>query len=463
MRYFAGFSLPFLAASLVLAAGCAEDATPATGAGDADAAESADGAADTAGDVPAAIPVSDAGGGLPAGDLKIGTPTELFDPLGMHVVQVTLDPADWQKYLAGAAGPDSHKTYDYYKASVTFDGIPYTNLAIKGFGNGSQLENPKKPNIRIKFDHFDPNLTGPEKEHAFRLKASGQDPTFLREPISSSLVRSLGGHAPRFSWATVKVNGEDYGPYQLQESVDKRMYSHDFGNNDGNSYQTLIACVGLDCAPGKCDVLKSTYVGEPGIATGTADGHELAEIGQAIATSTPETLPAVLAEKLGLDGFLSDYAVEAVLSDLDGLAAAGQNFTFYIDEKSAKLHIVRTGSDLTFGNLGNAFYDLSAPWGLPNSWCPKRADQLYLKIANSPPLKQQLDAKFRALQCGIFKNTTLVPITQQYQAALKPWIYKDPKGLYNGKDNELDAAYLKLRNYVEKRQKTLLDRLGPCP
>ena len=441
------------------------DATDATDAADvADAAGSDAAGTDAAGDAPDVPDVPDAaksdviadvGGGLPSEITAITPAASLFDVQGLHEVKLTLNAGAWTAYMAGVDMPDSMKVYNWYQADVEVDGVAYASVGIKGFGNGSQIDNPSKPNVRIKFDQFVTTGMGPQGEKAFRLKASGQDPTFIREPIAGAMLRALGGNGPRFSWAHVTINGADFGPYELQESVDKRFFHNFFGNNDGTKFEPVVGCLGIDCpASGGCAALKPVYVGSPG------DALAIVDAAQAITNATDEQLPAVLDQYFYTDELLADYAVDALLSNLDGFASAGQNFTFYGDEKTKKFHLIATGVDLTFGNFADAWYDLLTPWGPPNAWCGNRTDQLYLRIWANPVLKAKLLDKFQALQCGLFKASTLLPIVESYQAALKPFVYSDPKGIYTAK--QIDANYVSLAEYITKRQKTLSDLLGPC-
>jgi hypothetical protein len=410
-------------------------------------------AADVA-DAATAVFSADIGGGLPSEITAITKATSLFDPDGIHEVKITLKPADWTAYMNEVNQPDGLKNYNWYQADLWMDGFVYKNVGIHGFGNGSQLDNPSKPNVRVKFDEIVSGATGPEGEKAFRLKASGQDPTYVREPLAGAMLRAIGGTAPRFSWAHVTVNGEDFGPYIVQETVDKRLFHNAFGNNDGPKIETVYGCYGIDCPASGCGALKDAYTANPG------DPQLVVDVAQAITDATNDQLSAVLDQYFYTDELLADYAVDAVLSNLDGFAAAGQNFTIYADEKTTKFHLIATGVDLTFGNMKDAWYDLFAPWGAPNSWCPERTDQLYQRIWQTPALQAKLFAKFQALQCGLFKDTTLLPLIASYHKALKPYIDNEPKGIYT--PSQVDDYYVALAQYVAKRQKTLGDLLGSC-
>ena len=416
---------------------------------------SADGgndAVDAAGD--ATVIIQDIGGGLPNYVASIQPTTSLFDPVGIHEVALTVDPVAWKAYLDGVNKPDGQQVYTWVNADVNVDGITYKNLGIKGFGNGSQLDNPAKPNIRLKFDQFDNNGIGPQGEKAFRLKAAGQDPTFIREPVAGAMLRAVGGQAPLFSWAHVTVNGEDFGPYLLQESVDKRYFHNHFGNNDGIKYDVTIGCGGINCPGGNCAAVASRFTASAG------DTQPLVGLAYAVATATDADLPAVLDQYFVLDELLADYAVDATLSNLDGYASSAQNFTYYADEKTHKLHLIATGTDLTFGYFGDAWYALATPWGPPDTWCT-RVDDVYLRIWNHPVLRAKLLEKFAALQCGLFAESTLGLVVDSYQKALAPWVVNEPKGIYTPAQT---ASYYKaMRTYIHKRQATLSDLLGTCP
>lgn len=391
---------------------------------------------------------------LDVADSGTATPTSVFDNFHVHAVDVALDPTAWQAYLDGVDKPDGKKVFVWRPAQVTWDGTTYANVGVRGFGNGSQLENPAKPNIRLKWDEFIPGADGPEKLKSLRLKASGQDATFLREPLVFDLVRAIGGYAPRWSWARVRVNGVNYGFYQVFEHTDKRMFNALFGNTDGEKYETSEGCFGLDCPPWGCSALKSNYEGDPG------DGSKLATLAAAVAASNEGNLLAELQAHIDVGALLANYATDAVVSNIDGLAAAGQNFTFYINTGTTLVEIIAGGADLTFGNF-DAWYAFDAPWGSPNAWCPGRVDQLYQRLWTAAATKTLLLEKFRALQCGPFRAETLVARIDKFRLLIKAEVYADPKGIFS--PGQLDVAYATLKDYVLKRQDTLVALLGPCP
>ena len=180
----------------------------------------------------------------------------------------------------------------------------------------------------------------------------------------------------------------------------------------------------------------------------------------AITTATDDQFEATVGAIIDLDALLAAYANDAVLSNLDGIASSGQNYTLYVNKTTGKIELIQTGTDLTFGNFGDAWYDLMAPWGPPNSWCPGRIDWMFKRITQIPALKQKLLAKMRALQCGAFGAGKLVPLLGTYQELLHKYVYQDPLSPYSATD--LDKWYAAMQAYVTQRSDALKVLFGPC-
>ncbi|MSP91930.1 MAG: hypothetical protein EXR79_09060 [Myxococcales bacterium] len=382
----------------------------------------------------------------------LGPAQTMYDPVGVHTAYVTVAPDDWTKYLELVAS--KKQTNTFFPADVTIDGVAYGQVGIRTFGYGSLFYNPNKPNIRVKFDAFVAGKQGPDGLHSVRFKSSGQDRTYLKQPLSQMLVQLNGGYAPRFSWVRVWVNGQPKGLYQLFEHVDKKFYHANFDNDDGNEYQRKTTCMGLNCPPAGCDALAGYYLGDPGDAK---DVVALAKVGKL----SPDASWAQEADGLvNFESLLAEYAWEAVSSDIDSLAAAGQNFTIYHNLDTNKLEFIPTGQDLVMGTSG-AWYDVWKPWGPPNSWCNGRVDQFFTRIVATPGLQAKLLEKLKFLRCGPFATATFNAVIDNYRALLKPDVYGDPAGKATAA--ELDAAYASLKKYVVDRNKYLDGVVGACP
>jgi hypothetical protein len=374
----------------------------------------------------------------------------LYDPTGYHVIALTLPKSSWNSYLAGVA---AHSAGSWYAADVTIDGSLYKKVGIKSFGYGSTLSNPGKPNVKIAFNHYSSTQKGPAGVKALRLKASGQDPSFLRQPLFQALVNQLGGSAPRFSWSRTSVNGENYGFYQVIENADKAMYHDFFGNNDGHQYENSKACEGLNCPGGNCAAIKSYYKAGPGNFT------DLIKLVSTIKNGSSGGWVGAVQGEADLDNLMAYEAMEAFAADVDGLSAAGQNFSIYGDEKTGALSFIPTGPDLTFGNW-NAYYDFAQPWGPPNSWCPNRTDDFYKRAWADSQTHGMLIAKLKAVHCQVFSTSKAYAIIDGYKKLLGPDLYADPKK--NVSKGEIDAEFSSLKSWISGRNAKLDKVVGGC-
>lgn len=388
---------------------------------------------------------------------EVGNKDEIppfFDKTVIRNVQITLAPADWTAYLAGVDKPDGKKECStWYSAQVSIDGIPYGTVGVRCFGNGSQITNPAKPNIRIKFNQFDKANAGPDDLDNLRLKASGQDATYLREPMAYNLVRSLGGHAPYTGWTEVTVNGAAYGLYQTMMHLDSNAMNDLFGNKDGNRYEVKSGCDIFDVDHAAPSDQAKLWSGDPG------DGKEFDAFFTAVMAAQPADLLDVLKQHIDVGDWLSVYAVDMVISNIDGLASAGQNFTAYVDTDDFRLRLAMSGADLTFGQFADAWYSWQTPWGYPNSWCKNRKDNVYLRILESSPAKAAYFNKVRHLQCHSLN--AVWQQAQTWKALIWPKLQNDPKNAYSAAD--IEWHFDKLKKYIEQRKTWLDQQFGPCP
>ena len=392
----------------------------------------------------------DAGGDAAATPARFTAATSVFDSEGIHTIAIDIVQVDWFDLLAQAKDANLPRTW--HSAAVTFDGQPYAQVGVRTFGDGSMVANPKKPNIRLGFDHFDASLEGPEGLHGLRLKASGADPTFLREPLAYRMLTAAGAPSRRWSWARVTVAGTYYGLYQVIEHVDKQYFTRVFGNKDGNIYSALNLCQGLQCTTADCADVPAQFQ----LVVG--DGNDLVALALAITTTPAASLQAKLAKLLDLDSLLAVYATEAVAADFDALAASGTNFDLYRDSATGRLVFIRGGADATFAGD----YDLWQPWG--DLACPGHSDALFKRIRDEvPALRTALAIKMRGLQCGVFAKSAALAWISHYQARIVAERNDDHRTQYQPADAEED--FMALKTWIVERGLGMADHaeFGACP
>jgi hypothetical protein len=386
---------------------------------------------------------------------QFGPAQQLWDPVGYHTIALQLPVKAWSQYLAEVAAASPSGTW--FAADAVVDGKSYPGVGIRKFGYGSNLVNPKKPNIRIGFDHYASKTFGPDGVKNLRLKSSGQDNTFLRQPLAQVMVQQAGGYAPRFSFARVTVNGSDYGLYQVFEQADKRMFQQWFGNDDGERYELTESgnCVGLNCEGAGCGATADAYEGDPG------SGAPIVALAKAAAFGATATWLQQVTGIADWPALRAYYAVEAAISDVDGLPAAGQNFVIYQDEASGLLEFIPTGQDLSWGNFGG-WYPLHTPWGPPTAWCPNRVDEFYQRLVKTPAALAQLRQVWQALACGgPMTAGGLKAVIDGYRKLLKADLEDDPKG--SATPAQIANDFSELKAWAGARASLLVGEVGGCP
>ena len=393
-----------------------------------------------------------------AGTTEPGLPaaTELFDPLGIHEVQLVVSVAVWDKIVGNAK--DHHLVRDWHQADVRIDGKLYSKVGLKNFGEGSQIGNPDKPNIRIKFNQFDDSAKGPENMRNLRFKASGSDRSFVREPMFYDMARAIGVAAPRTSFAHVRVNSKVFGLYQVVEHADKRLFKRNFGNNQGKNFDVGDTCNGFNCPKGDCSDVTKYFRIEHDLAPGEApDFGPVVAIATAMAESSDDDVVAAVGKVFDMDNLLGVYALEAMASDHDGLSAGGANFELYQSEDDKLMRIIRNGADGSFKDL----YKLDKPWGPPNVWCEGRHDNFYARAASHTGLRAVLDAKMRQLQCGPFAKEWYLPWLEARRQRLSDELSRSGETA-DFKASDLGGNMDDIVAYLVGREQMVRQRLGPC-
>jgi len=109
-----------------------------------------------------------------------------------------------------------------------------SEASMRLIGYGSRLY--KKLSWGIKF--FDKKFLG---RKSMKIRAIANDPTLVREKLTTQLFRSVGVPVQEGTYARVFINGDTYGLYLLSDSINKRwMASYIHGNataHIGTSYK----------------------------------------------------------------------------------------------------------------------------------------------------------------------------------------------------------------------------------
>ena len=269
-------------------------------------------------------------------------PTDsLFDDSVLHEVRLVVEAKHWETLLG------NYLSNDYYQAQLTWNDTVVRNVGIRSRGNGSR--SGAKPGLRVDFDRYADGqtflgLTG------LVLRNNTQDASNMREQLSMALFRRLGLPAPREAFTRLFVNDEYVGLYTLVEEVNREFLTRTFGESDGYLYEYEYdprdQPYYFEHRGGEPD----RYVPKP-FAPETHEKSPQAEVIEQMVRAIDQTgadgFRSAVPQFVDLPAFIRHVAIEAFLSDQDGVVgnwgmnnfylyrpASSTRFTFIVWDKS---------------------------------------------------------------------------------------------------------------------------------
>lgn len=157
---------------------------------------------------------------------------DLYDISNLTIIELTFDDPNWDETM------DTHYANDMDErlmASCTINGIAFDSVGVKYKGNSTYDVNSAKNPLNIKLDYI---LNNQDYDGWYTLKLSNgnRDPSFIREALSYEILRKYM-MAPLSNFAKVFINGNYYGLFTSNESINKK-FVEDYFYADGEN--TLV-------------------------------------------------------------------------------------------------------------------------------------------------------------------------------------------------------------------------------
>ena len=261
-------------------------------------------------------------------------------------VQITVADKDWdtirfQSRDFFSALHESRKVappeapYTYVDASVTIDGVVFSNVGVRKKGFLGSLS-VTRPSLKIKLNHTDKDA-GIEGLTNLTLNNNKQDISLMSQFMGYALFNAADSPAPRCAYAKVTVNGVNLGVYSHVETVRKSFLRRAFGTDDGTLYEGPY----VDFYDG--------WLGSFEHKTGK-DGPGREKIQQLIEVleSKDKNIERAIGELVDLDTFYTFWAVEGLLGFWDGYSGNNNNFFIYLNPDTNKFHFLPWGADSLF-------------------------------------------------------------------------------------------------------------------
>jgi len=329
-------------------------------------------------------------GGNGGGTIGVGGASSCPDVLAQTLQTFSIDvgAADWaaiqNEFLTVGALTDQdfvqHQSASY---PVAFHyGAESMNAVIHLRGDSSWREAVEydgangKMQLAIVFDETNPDAAfhGLGK---IKLDMPRTDPTFMRDRIANTWLRSVGVPAPCSTSAQLMVNGSSYGLFVAEENVGHHLIKQFFpGNSDGDLWD-----------------------GGQTIQTNSMNPNRARQ-----QMFWDATTPAALTAIVDVPSSLVSWAAEALLNDADGYWGGDHNFFIY-DQGARGFVFFPHDLDSSLDYLGRFDSDPITWWSVRPDWLLP-IPQHYLIVIHDDGLRRQYVEALRA-QLGRFDVATL--------------------------------------------------------
>lgn len=352
----------------------------------------------------------------------------LFDPTVVRDFYLDIPADSWAK-IDAEAPPPGCVAYErpYHKGTLRFEGKTYDDVGIhvKG-GCGSARGLGGKAGFKVSLDWDDPDAPGcPASrdiygQDTFTFNNQVQDHSFVHERLGYMLYQAMKVPTPRATHVRLFVNNQYWGAYLNVESIGGRFATRWFGSNKGMLYEGAYWCdlIPQNVLPGVDDSgcikrKKAPSACSPQDPNGDVEDYELLRTFVQQVQDIPQgqyfqQVPAIFE----LDTFLSQWAVESVISHWDAYAfGIINNWRIYHDPTTGKWTIIPTGIDQTFGSDQD-------PWGVGGI--------MAVRCVQEPACNAAFAARLKQVNT-LFQNFDYAAKAQAIKAVIDPAVLSDPR------------------------------------
>ncbi|HYV35431.1 MAG TPA: PVC-type heme-binding CxxCH protein, partial [Gemmataceae bacterium] len=374
-------------------------------------------------------------------------------------------PADARPSEKNAFGTE----FPWAFGDLTADGKTYKKVGIRYASDGSYFQaagNLKRP-LKIELARFDKqDLQGVKTLH---LHAASSDPSRSREALAYAIFRAAGVPAQRTAFAEVsltvpgKYGKEHVGLYTVVEDVDKAFLADRFKSDKGLLMKP-VRMRSVDFLGEEWEKYKGQY--QPQSEATKDQAKRVIAFAKLVNQAKDEQFAKEIGSFLDVDGFLRFMAANALVSNLDGFLAAGNNYNLYLHPETNKFIFIPGDLEQAFASqqfLGSPDQQMDLSLVHPYPGDNKLVDRL---LAN-----KDLSAKYKQivkdLSATIFTKDRLLKDIEAIEKATKELIAKEAKAATARKEGKggfggpggFGPKVPDLRTFIDKRTSSILAQL----
>ncbi|MBT5507268.1 MAG: T9SS type A sorting domain-containing protein [Flammeovirgaceae bacterium] len=307
----------------------------------------------------------------------------------------------------------------YVSADIVFsnsklDKVKISNAGLRLRGNTARGHN--KRSYKIDFKEF-----GGEKFESYKkinLKPNVNDPAHIRELISMHLYRLMNVLAPRVAPTVVYINEEFKGVYLNIEQIDDEFIDKRFDTEAGFLYKCAYSATLEDDGQINDLELYNVKMNEE-IDTRSELNHFVGILNN----STDANFRTEIESVFGIDGFLRQMAVEAIIGHWDGYSYLNNNYYLYYNPDNSLFEFIAYDTDNTFGIdwVGRDW----ATRDLTHFYRHNQARPLSSRLLEVDEYRDRYYYYLGRLFDEYFTEAYLFPKFDFYKELLKPFVEKD--------------------------------------
>ncbi|MYE91117.1 hypothetical protein F4X33_19200 [Candidatus Poribacteria bacterium] len=391
---------------------------------------------------------------MPAKDLTLD---DIFPADRVLDVQITVADKDWDtiRYQSRdffSALHESRKVappeapYTYVDASVTIDGVLFSNVGLRKKGFLGSLSTTR-PSLKIKLNHTDKDA-GIEGLTNLTLNNNQQDISLMSQFMGYALFNAAGSPAPRCAYAKVTVNGVNLGVYSHVETVRKSFLRRAFGTDDGTLYEGPY----VDFYEG--------WLGSFEHKTGKeAPGREKIQQLIEVLKGDSKNIEGAIGELVDLDAFYTFWAMEGLLGFWDGYSGNSNNFFIYLNPETDKFHFLPWGADSLYVKRSKLEHHNNARAPISVKTRGLLAHKLYQQ--------KSIRERYAKTMIGILKNrwneAALLAEIDRMDAMVEPHLV-DAQRFFGDKDKgksySRTLALQETRRFIRERRADIMEEIA---
>ena len=351
---------------------------------------------------------------------QVLTSDQIFSTDHVLDVQIKVDPNDWIKICSQERNFEElsdlnrkesppRNPFTYVEAQVTINDVTFPRVGIRKKGFLGSLSNTR-PSLKVKLNHLDKNsqIDGITN---LTFNNNQQDTSLMSQIMSYTLFNAVGSPAPRCNYAKLTVNGQNLGVYSHVERIHKPFLKRVFGNDNGSLYEGTLA----DFRPGWLNSfehkLGSDQIGRQRI-------QQLIEV----LNSKDENIEEAIDQLVDLESFYNFWVMESLLGLWDGYSGNGNNFFFYLNPETDRLHFIPWGADHGFSRFrGKHQYNQPPPISV------KTQGLICYRLYQIEACRQQYERTLRKIMLEYWKEDNLISEIQRLGTMIQPYLILDQK------------------------------------